>query len=79
MARKRLCLISDSVGFISYFDSASCLVFQSGNLKSLYDELINFFNISDEKYLDMTISAFEIIKEFKFENISNYHSKFLLK
>ena len=42
MARKRLCLISDSVGFISYFDSASCLVFQSGNLKSLYDELINF-------------------------------------
>lgn len=79
MARKRLCLISDSVGFISYFDSASCLVFQSGNLKSLYDELINFFNISDENYLDMTISAFEIIKEFKFENISNYHSKFLLK
>ena len=48
-------------------------------VKSLYDELINFFNISDENYLDMTISAFEIIKEFKFENISNYHSKFLLK
>ena len=77
MARKRLCLVSDSVGFIKYLSPEMCLIFNSGNSNSLTKQLFKFRDLSEEEYISKINSGFNLSQNFNFKNISQSHFNFL--
>ena len=77
MARKRLCLVSNSVGFISYLDVSNALIFNSGNQQSLKKGIETFLNLDNESHLNMLNKAYKLSEEFKFKEIATKHNNFL--
>tara|TARA_B100002051_G_scaffold276270_1_gene323597 strand:+ start:3758 stop:4972 length:1215 start_codon:yes stop_codon:yes gene_type:complete len=77
MARKRLCLVSDSVGFISYLDVSTALIFNSGNQQSLTKGIEAFFNLDNESHLNILTNAYKLSEKFKFKEIAAKHNDFL--
>lgn len=77
MARKRLCLVSNSVGFISYLDVSTALIFNSGNQQSLTKGIETFLNLDNESHLNMLSKAYKLSEEFKFKKISKKYNDFL--
>ena len=77
MARKRLCLVSSSVGFISYLDVSTALIFNSGHQQSLTKGIETFLNLDNESHLNMLSKAYKLSEEFKFKEISKRYNDFL--
>ena len=77
MARRRLCLVSDSVGFISYLDVSTALIFKSGNQQSLTKSIEDFLNLDNESHLNMLTNAYKLSKQFEFKEIAAKHNDFL--
>jgi len=77
MARKRLCLVSNSVGFISYLDASTALIFNSGHQQSLTKGIETFLNLDNESHLNMLSKAYRLSEEFKFKEISKKYNDFL--
>ncbi len=77
MARKKICLVSDSVGFISYLDKSNALIFKSGNQNSLTKGIETYLNLDKKTYMDMLSNAYKLSEEFRFEKIATKHKNFL--
>ena len=77
MARKKICLVSDSVGFISYLDKSNAIIFNSGNRHSLTKGIETYLNLDKKTYMDMLSNAYKLSEEFRFEEVATKHKNFL--
>ncbi len=77
MARKRICLVSDSVGFMSYIDNSSALIFESGSLTALVSSLEKFLKMENKERKNIITNSLKIVDYFNYGNISKIHSDFL--
>lgn len=79
MSQRNICIVSDSIGFVEYCNNKNSLVFDSGNVESMYKKLIQYTEMSKTEKEDMRNFAYEDSKFFKFKNIGKIHSDFLFQ
>ena len=79
MSQRNICIVSDSIGFVKYCNYKNSLVFDSGNIESMYEKLIRYTEMKKDEKENMRNFAFEDSKFFKFENIGKIHSDFLFQ
>ena len=79
MARKKICIISDSVGFMSYLNNESAIIFPSGSEEALYSSILKFNKMDDLEKSKILKASEQIVEYFKFRNISKEHYDFLFK
>ena len=79
MSQRNICIVSDSIGFVKYCNYRNSLVFDSGNIESMYEKLIRYTEMKKDEKENMRNFAFEDSKFFKFENIGKIHSDFLFQ
>jgi len=79
MSRKRLCLVSDSVGFYEYTNNKNSLIFSSGNQESLENMLSKSLNLNQDEYKSKVNEAFKTSLEFDFNKISEKYFNFFFE
>lgn len=79
MAVGGVCLVSDSIGFISYCTEDNSLIFESDNTQSLNLKINEFLKMDENKIKSIKKNAYETSKFFKFSNIGKIHYEFLIK
>ena len=79
MAVGGVCLVSDSIGFISYCTENNSLIFESDNIESLNLKINEFLKMDENKIKSIKNNAYETSKFFKFSNIGKLHYEFLIK
>lgn len=77
MSQKSICIVSDSVGFSSYLNDENCILFESGNLESLYKATIRYLEMNENERNKMGEEAYKTAEFFKFINIARIHNNFL--
>ena len=79
MASRTLCLVSDSIGFITHCNENNSIIFKSGDIEDLELKLNQFTEMEGEKLNQMKEEGFITANYFKFLNIGKLHSEFLFK
>jgi len=79
MARKKICIVSDTIGFMSYIDSKSAIIFSSGSEDSLTSSISKFLDMNNKDRSDMILESAKIVEIFNFKNISKEHNDYLFK
>jgi len=79
MARKKICIVSDSVGFMSYLNNESALIFSSGSEESLLLSISKYLEMDDVEKSNILNASEKIVEYFNFKNISKEHNDFLFK
>ena len=77
MARKKICIVSDSIGFASYLDKNNCIIFESNNADDLCQKIITASKLSDETKKQISNNAFKTSLNFNFDKISKNIQEFL--
>ena len=71
MSQKKICICSDSVGYSEHIhDGVNGILFQSGDIESLYQSIKKYLNMNDNEKSDMKQKAFETSLLFKRDNIT---------
>jgi len=73
----KLCIVSDSIGFIEHCNKYNSIRFKSGDSKSLLDAILNVEKLSKDKKYEIMNNATQTSKSFSFENIAAIHNDFL--
>ena len=79
MASKTLCLVSDSIGFITHCNENNSIIFRSGDIEDLELKLNQFTEMDREKLNKIKDEGFKTANYFKFLNIGKLHSEFLFR
>tara|TARA_A100001011_G_C14283423_1_gene832547 strand:+ start:334 stop:1539 length:1206 start_codon:yes stop_codon:yes gene_type:complete len=79
MASKTLCLVSDSIGFITHCNENNSIIFRSGDIEDLELKLNQFTEMDREKLNKIRDEGFKTANYFKFLNIGKLHSEFLFR
>jgi glycosyltransferase involved in cell wall biosynthesis len=79
MARKKICIVSDSIGFMSYLNNESALIFSSGSEESLTSSISKYLKMDDIEKSNILNASEKIVEYFNFKNISKEHNDFLFK
>ena len=79
MASRTLCLVSDSIGFITHCNENNSIIFKSGDIEDLELKLNQFTEMEGEKLNQMKEEGLITANYFKFLNIGKLHSEFLFK
>ena len=77
MARKKICLVSSSVGFVEYCSKDNSIIFESGNSDDLFKKLIQINDLSIEETAKLKENAFITAQKFTYKNISKKIENFL--
>ena len=77
MAQKNICIVSDSIGFKKYLNKNNCILFESGNNKSLLSAIYSYTGMTKEEKENMGNEAYATSEFFKFQNIAKIHNNFL--
>ena len=77
MAQKNICIVSDTIGFKKYLNKNNCILFESGNNKSLLSAIYSYTEMTKEEKENMGNEAYATSEFFKFQNIANIHNNFL--
>ena len=77
MAQKNICIVSDSIGFKKYLNNNNCILFESGNSKSLLKAIDFYTKMTKDEREDMGNEAYITSEFFKFQNIAGIHNDFL--
>ena len=77
MSRKKICVVSDSVGFASYMNKKNSVMFKSNDQESLYEKIFYVLNLDKEKRKEIENLAYELSTNFKFSKISKKTEDFL--
>lgn len=77
MARKKICIVSNSIGFSSYLDESNCVLFESNNAEDLYEKILFASKLSGDLSRQIRNNSLKTAKEFKFENISKKVQNYL--
>jgi glycosyltransferase involved in cell wall biosynthesis len=77
LAREKVCIVSNSIGFVDYLNSKNSIVFKSGDIESLYHSILKFINLNeDEKKLIQT-NGIKVSQKFNYSKISHETETFL--
>ena len=57
MARQKICIVSDSVGFIEYLNEENSLVFRSNDVDHLCEVILKAIEIPDEDKNNICLNA----------------------
>ena len=49
MAQKNICIVSDTIGFKKYLNKNNCILFESGNNKSLLSAIYSYTEMTKEE------------------------------
>jgi glycosyltransferase involved in cell wall biosynthesis len=79
MSMGKVCLVSDSVGFIEYCNEKNSISFKSGSYESLFNAILKFENFTPLEHKEMSSSARESSKIFSFTEIAKKHNEFFFK
>lgn len=77
MARKKICLVSSSVGFVEHCSNNNSIIFESGNSSDLFKKLIQIKYLSIEERAKIKENAFITAQKFTYKKISKKVENFL--
>ena len=77
MSRKKICVVSNSVGFASLVNEKNSVLFKSNDQDNLYKKIIYVLNLDTDKKKEIENNAYEYSKNFKFTKISKKTEDFL--
>ncbi len=73
----KICIVSDSIGFVEHCNENNSIRFKSGSSKSLLDAILHLESLSSENKNKIIENAKETSKSFNFKNIASQHNDFL--
>lgn len=76
MSFGKICIVSDSIGFMEHCDEKNSIIFESGNPESLYKAILFADNLSNDEKSQMSIEASSLSKKFSFKEIAKKHNDF---
>ena len=77
MARQKICIVSDSVGFIEYLNKDNSLVFRSNDVEDLFKIILKAISLSDEDRESICFNAENLSLKFKYSSISKNTENFI--
>ena len=77
MARQKICIVSDSVGFIEYLNEENSLVFRSNDVDHLCEVILKAIEIPDEDKNNICLNAKNLSLQFKYSSISKNTEDFI--
>ena len=77
MARQKICIVSDSVGFIEYLNKDNSLVFRSNDVEDLFKIILKAISLSDEDRESICLNAGNLSLKFKYSSISKNTENFI--
>ena len=77
MSRKKICIVSNSVGFIDFANMKNSLIFENDSSLDLYNKILEGASLSKQKIKNIEGEAYKTSLEFKFEKISKNTENFL--
>ncbi len=76
MSMGKICIVSDSIGFITYCNEKNSIIFKSGDTNDLLKSISIGANLSKEDKENISKEAKSLSEYFRFSNISKQHSDF---
>ena len=77
MARKKVCIVSNSIGFIDFINDESAIIFESNNADDLFNKMLEALSLNEKKRTEIGNKAFKISENFKYRIISKKTEEFL--
>ena len=77
MARQKIGIVSDSVGFIEYLNEENSLVFRSNDVDHLCEVILKAIEIPDEDKNNICLNAKNLSLQFKYSSISKNTEDFI--
>jgi glycosyltransferase involved in cell wall biosynthesis len=77
MSRKKICIVSNSVGFIDIANIRNSLIFENDNSLDLYRKILEGIGLPKNESGKIKTEAYETSLKFKFEKISQKTENFL--
>ena len=69
MARKKVCIVSNSIGFIDFINDESAVIFESNNVDDLFNKMLEAISLTEKRRTEIRNEAFKI-SDFKYKIIS---------
>ena len=79
MASGTICIVSDSIGFITYCNDKNSIIFKSGDVEDLEIKLNLYTEMNEDSRNKIREEGVNTANYFKFLNIGKLHSDFLFK
>ena len=79
MASGTICIVSDSIGFITYCNDKNSIIFKSGDVEDLEIKLNLYTEMNEDSRNTIRDEGVNTANYFKFLNIGKLHSDFLFK
>ena len=79
MARKKICILSNSIGFIEHASSENSLIFDSNHSRDLINKILIAISLSETEKKKLKSNAYKTSLYFKYNNISKLTEEFLFK
>ena len=77
MARQKICIVSDSVGFIEYLNKDNSLVFRSNDVEDLFKIILKAISLSDEDRESICLNAGNLSLKFKYSSFQKNTENFI--
>lgn len=77
MARKKVCIVSNSIGFIDFINNDNAIIFKSNNVDDLLSKMLDALSLTEEKRTEIGNEAFKISEDFKYKILSKKTEEFL--
>ena len=82
MARKKVCIVSNSIGFIDFINNDNAIIFKSNDVDDLFNKMLEAMSLTEKKRTEIGNEAFKISEDFKYKIVSKklknfcfYHEK----
>ena len=79
LARQKVCIVSNSVGFIDYLNNSNSIIFKSGNVDSLTSSILKFVDLNDDEKRLLQTNGSKVSENFNFSKISYEQEVFLFE
>ncbi len=79
MSRKKICILSNSIGFIEHASSENSLIFDSNDSRDLFNKILIAISLSETEKKKLKSNAYKTSLYFKYNNISKLTEEFLFK
>ena len=76
MSMGKVCIVSNSIGFIEHCNNGNSIIFESGNSESLLKAILKFESLTDLERNKLSSSAKKMSNKFSFEEIGRKHNEF---
>jgi len=77
MARKKVCIVSNSVGFIDFINDESAIIFESNSADDLFNKMLEALSLNEKQRTEIGNKAFKISENFKYTIVSKKTEEFL--